>query len=427
MGPTLKYFFWILFFLFFNLFLFLLLSKKKKQCFIIFNSYHLLLATLLSSIICNIILLYSDDAHMNKNYPKFLIFLFYLSSLTFFISYSLRIIKMVQSMALVKTLANASKNRAKIFYSKRYSLMDNLYFKFFAFISFVMFVILIIHLYRNYEKYNFIPFYTNSISQINIKIIRQWVWIKFFESFIIVTLIYKIIEITNIQNQIKWVLCLQNIFYLAQTQLLFFANIKFKFSNKALFYMNFLFSMTQIILVIFYPIYKSKKENILISTLFNPRLVSDFYLFISDEICYYAFSNYLSNSETDKFLLKLYTEIMKFKFKYTLEAQYNNVVYEAKKLYNKYFGESSRENKYLSEEILANVRKSCQMIDKGKCDYEMFDSILVSVYGTLCTKFSGFKITDEYKLLVNNLNMNSYIQYKILDAPAINTKPLTFI
>ena len=427
MGLTLKNFFWILFFLFFYLLLFLILSKKKKQCFIIFNSYYLLLSTLISSLVCNIILLYSDDAHMNKNYPTIFIFAFYFSSLTFFISYSLRIIKMIQSMNLVITLTNATKNRARIFYSKRYSLMDNLYFKFFAFISFVTFVILIIHLYRNYEKYNFIPFYTHSISQIDIKIIRQWVWIKFFESFILVTIIFKLIAIPNIQKQIKIILCLQIIIYLAHTQLLFFANMKFKFSNNALYYMNFLFSMTQISLVIIYPSVKSKKENILITTLFNPRLVSDFYLFISDEICYYAFSNYLSNSETDKFLLKLYIEIMKFKFKYTLEAQYNNVVYEAKKLYNKYFGESSRENKYLSEEILANVRKSCQMIDKGKCDYEMFDSILVSVYGTLCTKFSGFKITDEYKLLVNNLNMNSYIQYKILDTPSINTKPLTFI
>jgi hypothetical protein len=164
-----------------------------------------------------------------------------------------------------------------------------------------------------------------------------------------------------------------------------------------------------------------------ITTLFNPKLVSDFYLFVSDEICYYSFSNYLNNSEVDKFLLYLYIEIMKFKFKYSLEAEYNNVVYEAKKIYNKYFGESSKANKYLNPDILNNVRKSCEMIDKGQCSYEMFDDLLVNVFEMLKDKFDEFKNTEEYKLLVQNLNMNSYIQYKILDIPNINAKPLNFI
>ena len=33
----------------------------------------------------------------------------------------------------------------------------------------------------------------------------------------------------------------------------------------------------------------------------------------------------------------------------------------------------------LKEAILNNVRKSCEMIDKGQCNYEMFDNLLVNV------------------------------------------------
>jgi len=171
----------------------------------------------------------------------------------------------------------------------------------------------------------------------------------------------------------------------------------------------------------------NKSDNMLITNIFNPKLVTDFYLFVSDEICYYSFSNFLNSSEIDKFLLQLYIEIMKFKFKYTLEAEYNNVVYEAKKIYNKYFNNNSQTYNFLNKEILNNVRKSCEMIDKGQCNYEMFDNLLVNVYSILKEKFYNFQKTDEYKILVQNINMNSYIQYKVLDLPNINAKPLNFI
>ena len=171
----------------------------------------------------------------------------------------------------------------------------------------------------------------------------------------------------------------------------------------------------------------NRADNMLITTVFNPKLISDFYLFVSDEICFYSFSNFLNSSEIDKFLLQLYIEIMKFKFKYTLEAEYNNVVYEAKKIYNKYFNNNSQTYNFLNEEILNNVRKSCEAIDKGQCNYEMFDSLLVNVYTILKEKFYNFQKTDEYKILVQNINMNSYIQYKVLNLPNINAKPLNFI
>ena len=67
------------------------------------------------------------------------------------------------------------------------------------------------------------------------------------------------------------------------------------------------------------------------------------------------------------------------------------------------------------------------MIDKGQCSYEMFDNLLVNVYQILKDKFFNFQKTEEYKILVQNINMNSYIQYKVLDVPNINAKPLNFI
>ena len=104
---------------------------------------------------------------------------------------------------------------------------------------------------------------------------------------------------------------------------------------------------------------------------------------------------------------------MKYKYKYSLEANFFNVTKEAKSLYNNYFNTDS-ENNYMNEEILKKIRNNCsKYISKDDCTYEMFDDALVSVYEYLKKRFIEFRKSDEYKLLVNNLNMNSYIQYKM--------------
>jgi hypothetical protein len=57
----------------------------------------------------------------------------------------------------------------------------------------------------------------------------------------------------------------------------------------------------------------------------------------------------------------------------------------------------------------------------------MFDSLLVNVYQILREKFYEFQKTEEYQILIQNINMNNYIQYKVLHMPNINAKPLNFI
>ena len=407
------------------------LSKKKNHCFIVFNSYKLLLIMMGSLLIMKILIIYSDKEHINNmNYPKVFIFIFNLSSSAFFLSFTLRLIKIIQSILLCNSLIKSNRKKASTFYSQRYSLMDNFYVKLFYFLSIITFIISFIKFYNNWENYSFIPFLNEIPGQITpetISLLKYNVWIIFFKSLIIITLLYHILTLSNIKKNVKIILSLQNVIYLLYFQLIFFSNIFTKYKTTLPHIVYYFFEIIQLFLVIIYSLFINKNDNMLITTIFNPKLVSDFYLFVSDEICYYSFSNYLNNNDVDKFLLNLYIEIMKFKFKYSLEAEYNNVVYEAKKIYNKYFGESSKENKYLSQEILNNVRKSCEMIDKGQCNYEMFDSLLVDVFEILKGKFTNFQSTEEYRTLVKNLNMNSYIQYKVFNLPSINAKPLNFI
>ena len=411
--------------------LYKLIYKKKEHCFIKFNSYFLLLIIMGSFAIMNIILFYSDEEHINKiNYPRIIIFIFNILSSSLFISFFLRISKIIQSINLTNALILNNRKKASIFYSKRYSLMENFYFKLFCFLLIITFIISFIKFYNNLEHYNFIPFLSmipGQVTEEKVSLLKFNVWIVFSKSLILITILYQLLTFINIKKNIRIILSLQNLVYLLYFQLTFFANILTNSKTTLPHIIFYLFEISEIFLVIIYTLVVNNNDKILITTIINPKLVSDFYLFVSDEICYYSFSNYLNNNDADKFLLYLYIEIMKFKFKYSLEAEYNNVVYEAKKIYNKYFGESSKENKYLNQEILNNVRKSCEMIDKGQCSYEMFDNLLVNVFEILKEKFEDFQKTEEYIILVQNLNMNSYIQYKILDIPNINAKPLNFI
>ena len=420
---------------FFSMIIFLFISrilfKKRNYCFIRFNSFTLLFTIIISLYIMTLIIIYSDKEHIiKKTYPKIFVIIYQISSMAFFLAFVLRMGKIIQSINLTNDLINSNRKKASIFYSKRFSLMDNFYFKLFGFFFIISSIILSIQFYKNIEYYNFIPYLTEIPGEIveeKISILKFNAGIIFFKSFIILTLLYNIIFLTNIKKNIKALLSFENLLYLLYFQLIFFTNI---FTNHQTLFPQlifYLFEIFQIMLLIIIPMYMNRADTMLITTVFNPKLISDFYLFVSDEICFYSFSNFLNSSEIDKFLLQLYIEIMKFKFKYSLEAEYSNVVYEAKKIYNKYFGKDSKTYNYLNNDILNNVRKSCEMIDKGQCNYEMFDSLLVNVYDILRRKFFDFQKTEDYKILVQNMNMNSYIQYKVLHFPNINAKPLNFI
>ena len=411
--------------------IFRIFFKKRNHCFIKFNSFVFLSIMLASLYLMNIIIIYSDKDHIVKmGYPKFFILSYDLLSVSFFLAFALRMGKIIQSIKLSNDLLNSDKKKASLFYSKRYSLMDNFYTKIFGFFLIILGIILIIKFYKNSGNYNFIPFLTEipgEITEAKISILKFNIIIIFIKSCIILTLLYFIVFLKNVKKIIRAILCFEILLYLLYFQLIFFTNI---FTQNQTFFPQlifYFFEIFQISLLILFPLYINRSDSMLISTIFNPKLVTDFYLFVSDEICYYSFSNYLNSDEIDKFLLQLYIEIMKFKFKFTLEAEYNNVVYEAKKIYDKYFDNNALTYNYLNKEIINSVKKSCEMIDKGQCNYEMFDNLLVNVYQILKEKFYNFQKTEEYKILVQNINMNSYIQYKVLDMPNINAKPLNFI
>ena len=139
-------------------FIFRIFLKKRNYCFIKFNSFILLLIMLIALFLMNIIIIYSDKDHIIKmDYPKFFIISYELLNISFFLAFVLRMGKIIQSINLSNDLLNSDKKKASLFYSKRYSLMDNFYTKILGFFLIILGIILIIKFYNNSSDYNFIP------------------------------------------------------------------------------------------------------------------------------------------------------------------------------------------------------------------------------------------------------------------------------
>lgn len=222
-----------------------------------------------------------------------------------------------------------------------------------------------------------------------------------------------------------------------------------------------------------YLAYKKEKNNEGIFYHFNTKLIDNLYLFLSNEECLAAFYEYIelqTNKEEILYFLHLYTDIIIYNTKFVTEPNYEEVLDCSKNIYNKYFNinsvhsinmtqvnyEHSRHNsnspdyrffndrdllteklnneinngcdeshfvtmnnmavcssEYIENEILNKIKSNCQILNRGECNVEMFNEALTSSYIFLSKIFIGFRKSEEYKILIDILNLKSYIQCKM--------------
>lgn len=146
---------------------------------------------------------------------------------------------------------------------------------------------------------------------------------------------------------------------------------------------------------------------------FNPKLADNFYLFLSTENCFYAFYDYLEslpNKEEALYYLNMYTDIMKFQHIAYIENDLDKVIQTAKRIYNLYFA-SPRPG--IDNQIINKIKSSCQLLDREECYIDMYDEALSYCYSFLIEHFHRYKRNEDYRLLIDNLNLHSYIRCKL--------------
>ena len=168
-----------------------------------------------------------------------------------------------------------------------------------------------------------------------------------------------------------------------------------------------------------FPIILSFSYKLSISYAFTPKLMNNFYLFLSNEACYFKFKEYLSRiNGNQSTLLKLYSNIMSYKLGFSLEVNNELGFSEALNIKNEFFGENNKAD--IPENLLKKIKDECKKLDNNNFDKEMFDEALKYCYSELQNLFDEFKKTEDFKYLEKEFRLTSYIQSKMCNVGLSN-------
>ena len=157
---------------------------------------------------------------------------------------------------------------------------------------------------------------------------------------------------------------------------------------------------------------------------FNPKLMNNLYLFLSNEICFNEFKIYLFQKKQNLIaLLRLYVEIMNYKLGKILKINNEERLFEAMNIRNEYFGENNIAR--LPQNVLDKVRGESLGIENldnnnNRDNNEVFDEALKYCFSELGKYFNEFKKTERFKELYNEFFLTTYIQCKMCNVGLIN-------
>ena len=189
--------------------------------------------------------------------------------------------------------------------------------------------------------------------------------------------------------------------------------------SKALIYISLVVCYLLLIINGILPIMISFSYKISTVYTFTPKLLNNFYLFLSNETCYFKFKDYLSRINGNPLvLLKLYSDIMSYKPGFNLEVANEDGLSEALNIKNEFFGENNKA--HIPEDILGKVKEECNKLNNRNFDKDMFDEALKYSYNELQKFFDQFKKTEEFKNLEKEFFLTTYIHGKMVNVGLIN-------
>ena len=345
---------------------------------------------------------------------------FVILNIMVFSLFFIRLHRIIACIELNELSESQTKTRGKSFYKKKYLIDENYYVKIFGLIFCFFFIL---GFFRISQKDSvLIPYYFkkcpygNYLNEARIKAGAIRCMLYLIEGLIAITYIYKVI-FSPLIPRIKFEFIIQSLLFILMFHIIRFTNqFTTKGNDKPFHYTTLIHILIHYIFVIFnsyYPVIMTFiVDKIKLSYEFNPKLSSNLYLFLLDEVYYYSFSDFLKHKQCDMFYLNLYTQIMIFKYRHTLEPDYFKILDEAKALYDTFFSSRSNNINYLNENLLAKIRRDCtKLLNQNDCNYEMFDDGLVSADEYLEKRFAKYRKSEEYFILMELLNVSSYVQH----------------
>ena len=387
--------------------------KKKNFSAISIRSPTLLLCTIISNLVMTLTIILHEIIDVS-----FISIFYYIFRLMMVISIILRYERILSCYKYNKP--NQYKKNIEKFAEKRYLLQEKYYVKIFIILFCAFFItILIIDLvginsFRLfYDSYDF----NKDTYKLQLYV---WIILNFLEIGSILTYIIRIYD-KQMKFFLKYELYIFLIFLFISSNFISFSNLYRNFED---------FEFTFVSLVILYlclslngyiPIFLSFFSKDILSYEFVPKLMNNFYLFLTNKECYKEFYLFLLKSgDNSIFHLKLYTHIMKYKLDFTLKISNEQLLREALDIYSKYF-EQEGESIYVDQESLLKIKNKCKNLNKDRAfNSSMFDDGLKYSYNELYTKFNEFRKTNEFKYLSDRIYLDTLAQCKMCNTGLIN-------
>ena len=311
----------------------------------------------------------------------------------------------------------------QMFYDKRYIFQEKYYIKIMLCGLTVLIISLIIADCILPKKLTL-----NYFTPDDITIAKSTIWLilNFIEQIVMVTYVY-LMRINEVKQKIQFELFTFLVSWFVYSNVMAFFDYRVlthkPITNSDIIQLAFSMFILYICLFLngYFPVILSYCYHTSISYHFSPQLMNNLYLFLSNENCYGAFSDYLreSNNDNDLFYLRLYTHIMKYKLEFMSEENQQTVVVdEAKEIMATYFNKQNYSDQAFNDVVISIKRNNSGLVDK--IQHDIFDEALKYAYLYLGRKFVSYKKTEDFQRLTDKLTLNSYIQCKMCNTGLIN-------
>ena len=424
---------WILFSI--NIFLYgatcIMILKRKIYTSISMRSPVLLIMTIFGNFcICQIIILFKL---FNNNYISAFYFFFRLMMI---LSLILRYERILKCYNIYK---NNEREDEKYFSKKRYLYQEKYYFKILAICLLIIAVLMIVLYFSNVNDireffrfnviYDFNDVEKNIIEYTYRLNLIVWICWNFLEQIILIFYIFRTISkyiIEKLKFEIIFSFALWYVYvFICSALNLFLKKDSLDInSNLNLFLIIFSLIVQYCLLFIngILPIVLSYHFRTSISYHFNPKLIGNLFLFLTNEQCYNTFYNYLkkNNNKNGLFYLKLYTHILKYKLNFAMTIDdKTEALNDLNEIYNTYFANDNYNGNLLDTAVVLKIRKEYQGLE-NRILPEIFDQALQNAFIELGKIFDEFHNKIEYSDLYYKIKEYSYIHCKMCNTGLIN-------
>ena len=433
--------------------IFLIIKRKNYTCLSI-RSPFLLVLNNSSGFMISVFIIVDKILNFDYKDKTFGVF-FYFFQILMILSFIMR------SHRIYKCCYIKSDERIDIqlFYNNRYIFQENYYVRNLVFIFVICFIVVYFLCYFLLKDFfPFINVFFKKDDDKNKEIIIIWSLINFFEIFALISYSY-ILTINKVKQKILLEIYSITIIWFIFYNVITMCEIYDKETNikKYKYILTLIFLYICLFLNGFFPIILSYCYHTSIPYHFNPKLMNNFYLFLTNEECYKEFNDYLKEKKyyNEEKLLEIYSYIIKFKLMIFNEENMELVRFEAEKIYRLFFGKnnvinndninnsneniidtgnnliSNNNNSIFEEKIINNVKTKYNEVflnnniisneeNNNNDMQETFDDALKICYEKLGEKFIEFRKTNSFHQLYEELAYKSYIQCKMCNTGLIN-------